>query len=131
VNGHENNKALHIDCPVPCRARCAARLQPKEACGDVPNRVDVTEGWNFLMRVYHPGQSVYQMPSPANNLTGDMKLRMISQVTVALALLPSPASRPSISVFALKNTVPAAFFRLEKGDPMSMKRTVRTSYSRN
>jgi hypothetical protein len=30
----------------------------KEACGDVPNRLDVTEGWNFLMRVYRPGPSV-------------------------------------------------------------------------
>jgi len=27
-------------------------------CGDVPNRLDVTEGWNFLMRVYRPGPSV-------------------------------------------------------------------------
>jgi hypothetical protein len=30
----------------------------KEACGDVPNRLDASEGWNFLMRVYRPGQSV-------------------------------------------------------------------------
>ena len=30
----------------------------KGACGDVPNRVDVRDGWNFLMRVYRPGQSV-------------------------------------------------------------------------
>ena len=30
----------------------------KASCGDVPNRLDVTEGWNFLMRVYRPGQSV-------------------------------------------------------------------------
>lgn len=30
----------------------------KELCGDVPNRLDVTEGWNFLMRVYRPGPSV-------------------------------------------------------------------------
>jgi len=30
----------------------------KDACGDVPNRLDVTEGWNFLMRVYRPGPSV-------------------------------------------------------------------------
>lgn len=39
---------------------------PKEACGDVPNRLDVTEGWNFLMRVYRPGESVldgsYKLP---------------------------------------------------------------------
>jgi hypothetical protein len=26
----------------------------KAQCGDVPNRLDVTEGWNFLMRVYKP-----------------------------------------------------------------------------
>jgi hypothetical protein len=29
-----------------------------EACGVVANRLDVTEGWNFLMRVYRPGPSV-------------------------------------------------------------------------
>jgi hypothetical protein len=40
----------------------------KELCGDVPNRLDVTDGWNFLMRVYRPGASVldgtYQLPKP-------------------------------------------------------------------
>jgi hypothetical protein len=30
----------------------------KQACGDVPNRLDVTEGWNFLLRIYRPGPSV-------------------------------------------------------------------------
>ena len=39
----------------------------KEVCGDVPNRLDVTEGWNFLMRIYRPGQSVvdgtYKLPN--------------------------------------------------------------------
>jgi len=39
----------------------------KAVCGDVPNRVDVTEGWNFLMRVYRPGPSVldgrYKLPT--------------------------------------------------------------------
>lgn len=38
----------------------------KELCGDAPNRVDVTEGWNFLMRIYRPGPSVldgsYMLP---------------------------------------------------------------------
>jgi len=38
----------------------------KEACGDVPNRLDAPEGWNFLMRIYRPGQSVlngsYKLP---------------------------------------------------------------------
>ena len=28
----------------------------KEDCGDVPNRLDVSDGWNFLMRVYRPGE---------------------------------------------------------------------------
>jgi hypothetical protein len=30
----------------------------REICGDVPNRLDTTEGWNFLMRIYRPGRSV-------------------------------------------------------------------------
>ena len=30
----------------------------KAACGDVANRLDVTEGWNILMRIYRPGPSV-------------------------------------------------------------------------
>jgi hypothetical protein len=38
----------------------------QENCGDVPNRVDVTEGWNFAMRIYRPGESVlngtYKLP---------------------------------------------------------------------
>lgn len=38
----------------------------KELCGDVSNRLDVTEGWNFLMRIYRPGSSVldgsYKLP---------------------------------------------------------------------
>lgn len=29
-----------------------------ELCGDVPNRLDTADGWNFLMRVYRPGKSV-------------------------------------------------------------------------
>ena len=38
----------------------------KDICDDVPNRLDITEGWNFLMRVYRPGESVlngnYKLP---------------------------------------------------------------------
>lgn len=38
----------------------------KEDCGDVPNRLDIAEGWNFLMRIYRPGPSVvdgtYKLP---------------------------------------------------------------------
>ena len=37
-----------------------------EACGDVANRLDVPEGWNFLMRIYRPGPAVldgsYKLP---------------------------------------------------------------------
>jgi hypothetical protein len=40
----------------------------RQLCGDLPNRVDVTEGWNFLMRIYRPGESVlsgdYELPVP-------------------------------------------------------------------
>jgi hypothetical protein len=40
----------------------------KALCGDVPNRVDVSPGWNFVMRVYRPGPSVlngsYTLPTP-------------------------------------------------------------------
>ena len=32
----------------------------EETCGTHPNRVDITEGWNFLMRIYRPGQAVLQ-----------------------------------------------------------------------
>ena len=38
-----------------------------ETCGDVPNRLDTTEGWNFLMRIYRPAKSVlegaYKLPA--------------------------------------------------------------------
>jgi hypothetical protein len=38
-----------------------------ETCGEAPNRLDTTEGWNFLMRIYRPGKSVlegaYQLPA--------------------------------------------------------------------
>lgn len=38
----------------------------KEACGDVPNRLDTPKGWNFMMRVCRPDPSVlrggYKLP---------------------------------------------------------------------
>ena len=41
----------------------------KELCGDVPNRIDTPEGWNFMMRVYRPDASVlnggYTLPPTA------------------------------------------------------------------
>ena len=30
----------------------------EELCGNRANRVDITEGWNFLMRIYRPGEAV-------------------------------------------------------------------------
>ncbi len=30
----------------------------EDMCGDQPNRVDISDGWNFLMRIYRPGQAV-------------------------------------------------------------------------
>ena len=35
-----------------------AHFGAAETCGNVPNRLDVTPGWTFLMRVYRPGPSV-------------------------------------------------------------------------
>lgn len=38
----------------------------EQACGRQPNRLDITEGWNFLMRVYRPQEGVlkrtYKLP---------------------------------------------------------------------
>lgn len=35
-----------------------AHFGSKDKCGDVKNRLDISSGWNFLMRVYRPGDSV-------------------------------------------------------------------------
>lgn len=44
-----------------------AHFGSRESCGEVANRVDVPEGWNFLLRVYRPGPSVldgsYKLPA--------------------------------------------------------------------
>jgi hypothetical protein len=38
------------------------------ACGEVANRVDTSEGWNYILRIYRPGPSVlkgtYKLPTP-------------------------------------------------------------------
>lgn len=43
-----------------------ARYGAKAVCGEAPNRLDTSEGWNFLMRIYRPGASVvnrsYKLP---------------------------------------------------------------------
>lgn len=55
----------------------------KEDCGDVPNRLDVSDGWNFLMRVYRPGKSV---------LDGSYKLPKVTlATTTAKTLTPAEA----------------------------------------
>lgn len=45
-----------------------AHFGSEAQCGNVPNRLDTTEGWNFLMRIYRPGESVikrrYKLPDP-------------------------------------------------------------------
>jgi len=40
----------------------------KPACGDVANRLDTSDGWNFAFRIYRPGPTVlngtYKLPTP-------------------------------------------------------------------
>lgn len=43
----------------------------EEVCGDVPNRLDAPEGWNFLFRVYRPGEEV---------LNGDFEIPEVEEV---------------------------------------------------
>jgi hypothetical protein len=54
-----------------------AHFGSKEACKDAPNRLDISEGWNFLMRVYRPGPSVlngsYRLPTPVKSGSGVAK----------------------------------------------------------
>jgi hypothetical protein len=41
-----------------------------ESCADVPNRLDVTEGWNCLMRICRPDRSVLEGASTGSTATG-------------------------------------------------------------
>ncbi|MFN3371753.1 MAG: DUF1214 domain-containing protein [Sphingomonadaceae bacterium] len=50
-----NNRNTRLD---PDGKSFTAYFGSKEACGDVPNRLDTSEGWNFVMRVYRPDPSV-------------------------------------------------------------------------
>ena len=40
----------------------------QQACGDVANRMDTSDGWNYILRIYRPGPSVlngtYKLPTP-------------------------------------------------------------------
>ena len=44
---------------------------PEGACGEVANRVDTSDGWNFLFRIYRPGESV---------LNGDYTLPEVERI---------------------------------------------------
>jgi hypothetical protein len=63
----ENNIVNSSNVKLNADGTFTAYYGTKQACGDVPNRLDVPEGWNFLMRIYRPGPSVldgsYKLPS--------------------------------------------------------------------
>jgi hypothetical protein len=57
---NSSNVKLNADCTF------TVYFGSVKTCGDVPNRLDTTEGWNFLMRIYRPCKSVlegaYKLP---------------------------------------------------------------------
>jgi hypothetical protein len=59
-------RAVRLNVKLDADGTFAVFFGSKELCGDVANRLDVTEAWNFLMRVYRPGGSVlegnYKLP---------------------------------------------------------------------
>jgi hypothetical protein len=59
----------------------------KELCGDVPNRLDVSDGWNFMMRVY--------LPDPETVLGGRYTLPATEVVPKALGGTGSWACWPT------------------------------------
>jgi len=48
-------------------SRSARGILDRGGAQALPNRLDVTEGWNFLVRIYRPGRSVlegaYKLPA--------------------------------------------------------------------
>ena len=62
----ENNIVNSSNVKLNADGTFTVHFGSKELCGDASNRLDVTEGWNFLMRVYRPGASVldgsYELP---------------------------------------------------------------------
>jgi hypothetical protein len=62
----ENNILNSSNARLNADGTFTAFFGSRELCGDVSNRLDVTEGWNFLMRIYRPGPSVldgtYKLP---------------------------------------------------------------------
>ena len=63
---HERNVVSSATAVPGPDGRVTVHFGPSRACGEVANRVDVADGWNFLMRVYRPGPSVldgsYRLP---------------------------------------------------------------------
>lgn len=49
---NQNNVQLDSD------GRFTVHFGAQAACGEARNRVDITDGWNFLMRIYRPGPPV-------------------------------------------------------------------------
>jgi hypothetical protein len=64
---HDNNIINSTNAKLNPDGTFTVFYGPPEGCGDVPNRLDVSEGWNFLMRIYRPGASVldgsYSLPA--------------------------------------------------------------------
>jgi hypothetical protein len=54
----ENNILNSSNVELNADGTFAVVFGSKDLCGNAPNRLDVTPGWNFLMRVYRPGPSV-------------------------------------------------------------------------
>jgi hypothetical protein len=63
----ENNILNSSNVKLNADGTFAVFFGSRELCGDAPNRLDVTPGWNFLLRVYRPGPSVldgsYALPA--------------------------------------------------------------------
>jgi hypothetical protein len=64
---HENSILNDSNVVLNNDGTFTAFFGPKELCGDVKNRLDISDGWNFLMRIYQPGPSVlsgaYTLPN--------------------------------------------------------------------
>jgi hypothetical protein len=54
----ENNVLNSSNVKLNADGRFTLSFGSLETCGDLPKRLETTEGWNFLMRNYRPGKSV-------------------------------------------------------------------------
>ncbi len=91
----ENNIVNSSNVKLNADGTATVYFGSKGLCGDVANRLDVTEGWNFLMRVYRPGASV---------LDGSYKLTNAEPIKTAAARTSKFASPADFGVtdFAYK-----------------------------